>query len=247
MSVMNPPKNQTPVPFSPSGRRSLLGLMLALAGCLLALLPYRAVSGDVASSAVLQFVEPADGAIFSTLDEIPVVLRAFAPDDVFLGGEVFANNNKIASVFYCCPLCPCAPPTEGMETTLRIPAPLNGNTPPPQPWQGWRTKSARAYRLTARATGQNGTVLEAAPITITVLDLTMHMSLDADGSVRLVLPQGSMVAGGFDLHASEDLATWTRLGPFSPGAVAAFYFDPPPENARRRRFYRAVFVPPDGT
>jgi len=55
---------------------------------------------------------------------------------------------------------------------------------------------------------------------------------------------GSLVAGEYDLEASPDLRTWTRLGPFQPGNVAAFYFDVPPESARERRFYRSVYIPP---
>jgi hypothetical protein len=39
------------------------------------------------------------------------------------------------------------------------------------------------------------------------------------------------------------LRTWTRLGPFLPGNVAAFYYDDPPASARARRFYRSVRVP----
>jgi hypothetical protein len=217
--------------------------IVVLAGCLLATLPDCAISGEGAP--VLQFVEPVEAAIYSTLDDIPVVLRAFAPNDVFLSAEVFANNARIATVLYCCPMCPCPLPPAGQETTLRIPAPFNGSVPPPQPWQGWTSVDARNYRLTARAVGENGTVIEATPVNITVIDLTLRMSLNSDGSVVFVIPQGSMVMGGYDLEASADLRTWMRLGPFSPGNVAAFYWDDPPANARQRRFYRAVYIPPN--
>src|SRR6476646_5398009 len=71
-----------------------------------------------AQPAVLQFIAPTNGAIFSTLDEIPIVLRAYASNDVFLGADVFANNWKIATVSYCCSLCPCARPLPGQETIL---------------------------------------------------------------------------------------------------------------------------------
>ena len=63
-------------------------------------------------SPVLEFLEPTRNALFSTLDEIPIMLRAFASNDLFLGGEVFANGVKIADVSYCCWLCPCAHPTD---------------------------------------------------------------------------------------------------------------------------------------
>jgi hypothetical protein len=92
--------------------------------------------------ALLQFVEPTNNAVFSTLDEVPIMLRASAPDDVFLTADVLANN------------------------------------------------------------------------------------------------------GGYDAEASEDLRTWTRLGPFLPGNVAAFYYDDPPPDKRDRRFYRSVRVQP---
>jgi hypothetical protein len=96
------------------------------------------------------------------------------------------------------------------------------------------TLSGTAPTLTARATGDNGTVL----------DLTLRISVRADGAVALVIPQGALVAGGYDAEASEDLRTWTRLGPFQPGNVAAFYFDDSPVGGRERRFYRSVRTPP---
>ena len=92
--------------------------------------------------------------------------------------------------------------------------------------------------------GENGTVIEASPVTVTVLDLTLRIYVNADGAVTLVIPQGSMVPGGYDIEASPDLQSWTRLGPFAPGNVAAFYFDLPPESAPLRKFYRSVYVPP---
>jgi hypothetical protein len=113
-----------------------------------------------------------------------------------------------------------------------------------RPWQGWTNVQAGSYRLTARAAGKNGTLVEAAPVTITVLDLHLEIFMNSDGRVTLVISQGSLVPGGYDLEASQDLRTWTRLGSFEPGDVAAFYFDVPPESARERRFYRSVYVPP---
>ena len=67
--------------------------------------------------------------------------------------------------------------------------------------------------------------------------------MGADGAVTLVIPQGSLVAGRYDLEASQDLRTWVRLGPFEPGNVAAFYFDVPSEAARGERYYRSVYFP----
>jgi len=163
---------------------------------------------------------------------------------VFLTAEVVANNARIATVSYCCWLCPCFRPLPGQETILQIPVPWEDGRPSPRTWQGWTNVHAGSYRLTSTATGENGTVVEAAPVNITVLDLTLRIFVQTDGAVTLVIPQGSLVAGGYDAEASEDLHTWTRLGPFLPGNVAAFYYDDPPANMRGRRFYRSVRVPP---
>jgi hypothetical protein len=193
---------------------------------------------------VLEFIEPTNNAVFSTLDEIPIVLRASAPNDVILAADVFANQQKIASVSFCCWLCPCARPVEGQETILQIPVPWQEGTPAQRTWQGWTNVHAGSYRLTARAVGENGTIVQAAPVTITVLDLTLRIFVQPDGTMRLVIPEGSLVEGGYDLEASQDLRAWTRLGAFEPGNVAAFYSDLPPESARQRRFYRSVHVLP---
>ena len=123
-------------------------------------------------------------------------------------------------------------------------APWEAGRPPERPWEGWTNVQAGTYRLTAQATGQNGTVVNAGPVNITVFDRTLRILVRPDGSVTLVIPQGSMTPGRYDLEGSEDLRTWTRLGPFEPGNVAAFYFDVPPERAREGRFYRSVYLPP---
>jgi hypothetical protein len=195
------------------------------------------------NAAVLQFLEPTNNAVFSTLDEIPIVLRAFAPDDVFPTADVLANGARIATASYCCWLCPCFAPMPGQQLILQIPVPREDGMPWTRAWQGWTNVHAGSYRLTARATGENGTVVESAPVNITVLDLTLRISVRADGTVMLVIQEGSLVTGGYDAEASQDLRTWTRLGPFLPGNVAAFYYDDPPASARARRFYRSVRVP----
>ena len=229
----------------PRGRTSrlLIAAAASLAVLWLATVEPAALAGE-AQLPVLQFVQPTNSAVFSTIDEIPVLLRAFAPSDVFPTAEVFANQIKIATVSYCCTLCPCAAPWPGREMTLQIPVPWDGSKPPERTWQGWTNVQAGTYRLTARAVGENGTMIEAAPVTITVLDLTLQIFVRPDGAVTLVIPQGSLVTGGYDLEASQDLRTWTRLGPFEPGNVAAFYHDVPPESARNKRFYRSVHVAP---
>ena len=80
---------------------------------------------------------------------------------------------------------------------------------------------------------------------ITVVDTTLLVFARTDGSVWLTIPGGSLVPGGYDAEASTDLHTWTRLGPFMPGNVAAFYSDPP-DPTRTKRFYRSVYIPPRG-
>ena len=220
--------------------------LAGLGGCLLAMWLGLAHAGAAAETnlPVLQFVEPTNNAVFSTLDEVPIVLRASAPDDVFLTAEVLANVQTIATASYCCRLCPCARPLPGQETLLQIPVPRQEGIAWPRTWQGWTNVQAGSYSLKARATGENGTVVGAEPVNITVLDLTLRIFVRADGGVTLVIPQGSMVAGRYDAEASQDLHTWTRLGPFQPGNVAAFYYDEPPPSKRERRFYRSVRVPP---
>lgn len=204
------------------------------------LTPTSAADGQ---SVVLEFIQPTNNALFSTLDEIPIVLHAVASNDVFRTGEVFANYVKIADVSYCCSFCPCYRPVPGDETTLQIPVPWQNGNPPPRSWQGWTNVPARRYQLTARATGDNGTTVQATPVTITVIDRTLFIGVRSDGSVSLVIPQGSLVPGRYYAEGSEDLRMWTRLGPFEPGNVAAFYSDAPPTTPRRARFYRSVYVP----
>ena len=244
---MNPLRDQASTfPELSKGFRPL-SLIVALASGLAAVLPWtpgHAAPVGEAQEPVLEFIEPTNRAVFSTLDEIPIVLRAVASNDVFLTADVFANQSKIATVSYCCALCPCFYPMEGQELILQIPVPWQGGVPSPRVWQGWTNVQAGIHRLTSRAVGRNGSIVEAAPVVITVLDRTLRISVRSDGAVMLVIPQGSVVAGGFDLESSPNLLTWTRLGPFEPGKVAAFYFDVPPESARERRFYRSVYVPP---
>jgi hypothetical protein len=239
---MNSRRNQTTTLVGLSNCLSPLGFVAALFSCLLAMWLATAMQAAPADAPlpVLEFIEPPNNAVFSTLDEIPIVLRASAPNDLILAADVFADQQKIASVAYCCSFCPCARPLEGQETILQIPVPWQDGMPPPRIWQGWTNVQAGSYRLTAQAVGENGAIVETTPVTITVLDLTLRIFVQPDGTVTLVIPQGSLVEGGYDLEASQDLRTWTRLGPFEPGNVAAFYFDVPPENARQRRFYRSV-------
>jgi len=195
------------------------------------------------SPPLLEFLEPTRNTIFSTLDEIPIKLRAFASNDVFLSGEVFANGDKIADVSYCCWLCPCARPLPDQATILQIPVREHPADSPWRAWKGWTNVHAGVYQLTARAVGEEGTTVQAAPVRIIVIDRTLRINVQRDGTVTLTIPQGSLVPGSYDLEASSDLRTWTRLGPFEPGNVAAFYFDTPPLNARGRRFYRSVYHP----
>jgi hypothetical protein len=193
----------------------------------------------------LTFTEPYGGRIYMAASNVPIMLRAFAPEDVFLSAEVFADGQSIGVAIFCCPLCPCAHPLPGEETVLQIPAPWNGGPPPAQVWQGWTNVPHGVHQLTARAVGENGTVVESPPVTISVRDVRLFIGPNSEqaGEYILVIPNGALLDGGsFDLEASSDLRTWTRLGPFSPGNVAAFYWDRP--QASERRFYRAIWVPP---
>lgn len=210
--------------------------------CCLAASGRAAPSGDI-ELPVLEFIQPTNLEVLGLDAEVPVILRAFAPYDVFPSAEVYANQHEIAMVSFCCALCPCAAPFDGEEMILQIPVPWADGTPPARMWQGWKADQAGVYRLTARATGQNSTSLDAAPVTITVVDRTLEIGWLGDDSVSLRIPQGSLVPGGYDLEASQDLQSWTRLGSFQPGDVAAFYHDLPRTNGMMR-FYRSVYLPP---
>src|SRR5438093_998330 len=131
-------------------RRCPLSRSAARASCWLAMLLATAVQAGLPGEAplpVLEFLAPTNNAVFSTLDEIPIVLRAFASNDVFLSADVLANHSKIATASYCCALCPCFRPLEGQETILQIPVPWQDGRPPPRPWQGWTNVQAGSYRL----------------------------------------------------------------------------------------------------
>ena len=200
--------------------------------------------GSNTQGQLLQFIQPTNGAIYSMRDEIPVVLRASVPGDVIFSADVFANfHQKIGTAMYCCPVCLCVRPEPGRETILQFPASYNGIAPPGGLWQGWTNVPAGEYELTAKAVSEKGTTVQATPVNITVVDRTLHIGRNTDGTFVLSIAMGAMVMGSYDLEISEDLVTWTRLGPFSPGNVAAFYWDRPPEDARVR-FYRSVFVRP---
>jgi len=100
------------------------------------------------------------------------------------------------------------------------------------------------HRLTARSTGENGTMVEAAPVNVTVFDGSLEvLENGTDGTLTLVIHEGSLTPGRFDLEMSNDLRNWTRVGEFGPGDVAAFYFGIPVESNRKARFYRSVYVP----
>jgi hypothetical protein len=194
------------------------------------------------AGAGLEFLLPTNGAVYAASDEVPVVLRALVLGDVILTAEVVADHQEIGRASFCCTLCPCAHPLPGEETILQIPVPWEGGQPSSRTWRGWTNVPAGIHELSARAVTENGLVVQAAPVIITVLDLTLRLHLESDGTAVLVIPQGSLVPGGYEVEASEDLQTWARLGPFLPGNVAAFYFDRPSGPARPARFYRSVYV-----
>lgn len=239
-------RNQTATCIELGNQLGLFGLYAVVFGCLLGLPIAGAVNAATTALTdppILEFIQPSNNAVFSTLDEIPIVLRSSAPGDVISSADVFVNQQKLARVSYCCWLCPCFRPGPGQELILQIPVPWEGGRPSTRTWQGWTNVSAGIHWLTARAVGENGTKVEATPVRITVFDRTLHLIVNPDGSVALVIPQGSLTEGSYDLEASEDLRAWTRLGAFDPGNVAAFYFDVPPGSARRQRFYRSVYIP----
>ena len=111
--------------------------------------------------------------------------------------------------------------------------------------KGWTNPPVGMHRLTARATSEHGTTVETAPLSVTVIDPTLEIFTNKDdGTLTLVIPQGSLSPGKYDLQASDDLRTWIRLGEFEPGNVAAFYFNLPIETNRKARFYRSAYIEP---
>lgn len=193
---------------------------------------------------VLEFLEPASDAVFLTGAEIPLVLRGEAPDEIVSGAEVFVDGQSVGTAVYCCRLCPCAAPSEGMALVLQLPSPED-EFPGGRPWQGLTGLTPGIHRITARAVASGGTVLDAAARSVTVLpiraeDLLLSVSLNPAGTLGFVIPGGSLVPGGFAMWLSHDLIHWTRLGEFNPGNVAAFYSDVPDPLDPRPRYYRAV-------
>jgi hypothetical protein len=210
----------------------------------LTILMSMAARAQLSDDPQLVFLEPHAGAEFRVGDEVPIVLSAYASADVFSSAELFANGERFAVASYCCPLCPCAHPTPGVTTILQIPVDSDPADPPlPSPWQGWKFANAGVYTLTARATGEFGSVINAPPVTITVnppLDLSLHVTLGSDGTLHFRVPEGSLTPRGMGLELSHDLEIWQRIGSFSPGNVAAFYEETPDPTDVRPRFYRAV-------
>ena len=104
---MNPHRHQTRLLPILARRDTSVRLMVTLIRCLIALMPVTpeclAQAGD-GGTPILQFLQPTNGAVFSTSDEIPMVLHSFAPNDVFPTADVLANQSKIATVSYCCTL-----------------------------------------------------------------------------------------------------------------------------------------------
>jgi hypothetical protein len=179
-----------------SVRRWLLGhaLLLWLASAL-------AVPATQASQfgvSRLTFTEPRDGLVYMAASNVPITLRAFAPDDVFLSAEVFADGQSIGVATFCCPLCPCAHPFPGQKTVLQIPAPWNGGPPPAQVWQGWTNVPSGIHHLMARAVGENGTVAESAPVTISVREVKLFIGPNSEHEEEyvLVIPNGALVDDG---------------------------------------------------
>ncbi len=199
--------------------------------------------------AVLEFLQPRDGFVYSSRDEIPVILRGMMPSDIISSVEILAGGNPIGIGMSCCPFCPCPRPQEGVEATFQIPTPWDGGVIPQRMWQGWKNATPGTYRLTARATGEMGGYVEAQEVTITVvdaveLDLRLRVSPMDGGAFQFVLPSGSLVSGGFALETSFDLKVWKYVGDFSPGNVATFFTLTPPNDGRAERYYRAVRVFP---
>lgn len=177
-----------------------------------------------APEARLDILEPFQGALLASSVPIPLqALGVFTRGEIDRSVEFFANGELVgrsSPVATGRPSIPCLPNVHVFT---------------------WTNPPAGRHILTARSEIGLNQFVEAPPVPIVVFDSTLQISLDTDGTVRFVIPQGSLAPGYYDLESCSDLRTWTRLGPFEPGNVAAFYFDRPPLPAQR--FYRAAFHP----
>jgi hypothetical protein len=208
--------------------------------CGLVLFPL--ISPLTAAEPPLQFIEPKDGQLFIAPASVPIVVRGYSPDTVFANAELFANQTRIATLTFCCYLCPCAFPIPGIATTLQIPV-VGNEFPPPRSWQDWTNVPAGTYRLVAKSMGQSGVMVETPPITVEVipsgLDLRLRVNLSADGSMQFVIPDGSLVPGQFVLEASDNFLTWNHVADFSPGNMFAIAEVQPGATVPKAQFYRA--------
>ncbi|HRI16569.1 MAG TPA: hypothetical protein PLX89_26550, partial [Verrucomicrobiota bacterium] len=188
------------------------------------------------------FLEPTPGSAYLVGTEIPLSLIAEVPREIVTSADVFVDGQPAGTAIYCCILCRCPPPPDGTALVLRLPrSPDEGS--PDSLWRGLTNLAPGFHTIHAVATGSGGTALQARPIQVTVLaefDLTLRVSVDSQQQLFFVLPGGSLVMGGFDMWLSHDLQEWTRLGPFEPGNVAAFFRDQPAPNDPGPRFYRAL-------
>lgn len=233
--------------ISRRGFRSHLGILPArIAWIIASALPW--VSSDALAGPIAEFrlIEPVAGAVFDEGQPIPIVAFASSPNDVFTSAEFFANGVPIGVGISCCPLCPCAFPTPGIATTLQIPFPLGpGETPHPNPWQGWVGATPGSYLLTARTSGANGMQLETTPVRIHVRALQprllqLAIQRTEGNKLQFALIDGAISTTGFVMERSHDLTTWERIGDFSPGNVTAFFEVQLDANETRSVFFRAL-------
>ncbi len=219
----------------PAVRRSVL---IAIRG----LFFLAVISPLIAAEPALQFVEPKDGQFFTAPASVPILVRGYSPDTVFVSAELLANDTRVALLTFCCYLCPCAFPLPGTTTFLQIPV-IGDEFPPSRSWQDWTNVSSGTYRLVAKSMGQSGVIVETPPITIHVipsgLDLRLRLNRSADGVLCFVIPDGSLVPGQFMLEASDDFLVWSHVVDFSHGSVFATAEVQPEPTIPKARFYRA--------
>lgn len=196
----------------------------------------------IADEPPLQFIEPRDGQVFTAPASVPVVVRGESPSTVFPTADLFANGKQIAWLTFCCHLCPCFHPSAGITTTLQIPV-IWDQIPPGRMWQDWTNVPAGTYRLVAKSSGDSGTLVETAPVTIHVLpgglDLSLRVSRTDDGVLHFTIPDGALVAGSIVLETSDDLLVWRAVMDFRVGDVGAFAEDRPGATVQGAGFYRA--------
>ncbi len=198
------------------------------------------VGGQAAG--ILRFVEPSPFSMQFTGAEVPIVLSAVIDDDLITTADVFVDGVRLGTAQYCCPFCPCARPLPGEELILQIPRDPTGGIPSGNPWQGWTNPPPGLHTLKARGVSEQGVTVESPDVQVVVrapFDLGLRIRSNGEGTLIFTIPDAPLV-GPFDLQKSRDCTTWSRVGRFVVGDMAAYQWDTPDPKDDQPWFYRSI-------